>query len=52
MEEKFATYLVKNGLLTEDQLREAMREKRETGQRLVSVLNRLEMVSKANSLLS
>jgi len=50
MEEKFATYLVKNGLLSEEQLREAIREKRETGQRLVSVLNRLEMVSESKLL--
>jgi type IV pilus assembly protein PilB len=50
MEEKFATYLVKHGLLSEDQLREAMREKRETGQRLVSVLNRLDMVSESKLL--
>jgi len=44
MEEKLGAYLVKNGVLTEEQLRRAMQEKRETGQRLVSVLNSLEMV--------
>jgi type IV pilus assembly protein PilB len=44
MEEKLGSYLVKNGILSEDQLREAIREKRETGQRLVSVINRLEML--------
>ncbi|MGB3341875.1 MAG: type IV-A pilus assembly ATPase PilB [bacterium] len=50
MEEKLASYLVNNGLLNEDQLREAMRERRETGQRLVSVLNRLEMISESKLL--
>jgi len=34
MEEKFATYLVKHGILTEEQLRKAMREKKETGQKI------------------
>ncbi len=50
MEEKLASYLVNNGLLNEEQLREAMRERRETGQRLVSVLNRLEMISESKLL--
>ncbi len=44
MEEKLGAYLVKNGLLTEEQLRKAVQEKRETGQRLISILNRLELV--------
>jgi type IV pilus assembly protein PilB len=44
MEEKLGVFLVKNGLLTEDQLRQAMQERKETGQRLVSVLNSLEMI--------
>lgn len=39
MEEKLGMYLVKNGLLTEDQLREAVKEKQDTGQRLISILN-------------
>ena len=50
MEEKLGAYLVKSGVLTEDQLRTAIQEKRETGQRLVSVLNRLEMVSEGKLL--
>jgi type IV pilus assembly protein PilB len=50
MEEKLASFLVNNGFLNEDQLREAMRERRETGQRLVSVLNRLEMISESKLL--
>ncbi len=50
MEEKLGSYLVKNGVLTEDQLRKAMQERRETGQRLVSVLNNLEMVSEGKLL--
>lgn len=50
MEEKLGAYLVKNGVLTEAQLREAMRERKETGQRLVSVLNRLEMISEGKLL--
>jgi len=44
MEEKLGVYLVKNGIITEDQLRKAIQEKRETGQRLVSVLNTLGML--------
>ncbi|HEX7320770.1 MAG TPA: type IV-A pilus assembly ATPase PilB [bacterium] len=44
MEERLGTYLVKNGLINEDQLRTAIQEKKETGQRLVSVLTRLEFV--------
>ncbi|MEO0215560.1 MAG: type IV-A pilus assembly ATPase PilB [candidate division WOR-3 bacterium] len=44
MEEKLAAYLVKNNLLTEDQLRQAIQEKRETGQRLVSVLVKLGFI--------
>ena len=39
MEEKLGMYLVKNGVLTEDQLREAVKEKQDTGQRLISILN-------------
>jgi len=45
MEEKLGSYLVKNGIITEKQLREAMKERRETGQRLVSVLTGLTYVS-------
>lgn len=44
MEERLGTYLVKNNLLTEEQLREAIQEKKETGQRLVSVLVRLGLI--------
>jgi type IV pilus assembly protein PilB len=44
MEEKLGVYLVKNGIITEEQLRKAIQEKRETGRRLVSVLNTLEML--------
>ncbi|MEO0142500.1 MAG: type IV-A pilus assembly ATPase PilB [candidate division WOR-3 bacterium] len=44
MEEKLAAYLVKNNLLTEDQLRQAIQEKKETGQRLVSVLVKLGFI--------
>lgn len=44
MEEKLGVYLVKNGIITEDQLRKAIQEKRETGRRLVSVLNTLGML--------
>lgn len=50
MEEKLGVYLVKNGVLTEEQLRKAIQEKRETGQRLVSVLNTLEMISEGKLL--
>lgn len=50
MEEKLGAYLVKSGVITKDQLRTAIQEKRETGQRLVSVLNRLEMVSEGKLL--
>lgn len=50
MEERLASYLVNNGLITEDQLREAMQERRETGQRLVSVLTRLNMMSESKLL--
>lgn len=50
MEEKLGVYLVRNGLLTEEQLRKAMQERRETGQRLVSVLNSLEMISEGKLL--
>ncbi|MGB7054239.1 MAG: type IV-A pilus assembly ATPase PilB [bacterium] len=39
MEEKLGVYLVKNGLLSEDQLRDAVKEKQDTGQRLISILN-------------
>lgn len=44
MEERLGTYLVKNNLLTEEQLRQAIQEKKETGQRLVSVLVRLGLI--------
>ncbi len=50
MEEKLGIYLVKNGIITEEELRKAMREKRETGQRLVSVLTGLEFVSEGKLL--
>ncbi len=50
MEERLASYLVNNDLITEDQLREAMQERRETGQRLVSVLTRLDMMSESKLL--
>jgi type IV pilus assembly protein PilB len=39
VEEKLGVYLVKNGLLTEEQLRNAVKEKQDTGQRLISILN-------------
>jgi len=45
MEEKLGVYLVKNGIITEEQLRKAIQEKRETGRRLVSVLNTLGMLT-------
>lgn len=44
MEERLGAYLVKNSLLSEEQLRQAIQEKRETGQRLVSVLVRLGFI--------
>ncbi len=44
MEERLGTYLVRNNLLTEDQLRQAIQEKKETGQRLVSILVRLGLI--------
>uniref|UniRef100_A0A7C4TC17 Type IV-A pilus assembly ATPase PilB n=1 Tax=candidate division WOR-3 bacterium TaxID=2052148 RepID=A0A7C4TC17_UNCW3 len=44
MEEKLGVFLVKNNLITEDQLRQAIQEKKETGQRLVSVLVRLGFI--------
>lgn len=50
MEERLASYLVDSGLISEEQLREAMQERRETGQRLVSVLNRLEMIPESKLL--
>lgn len=50
MEEKLGAYLVRSGVITEDQLRTAVQEKKETGQRLVSVLNRLEMISEGKLL--
>ncbi|OGC43302.1 type IV-A pilus assembly ATPase PilB [candidate division WOR-3 bacterium RBG_13_43_14] len=50
MEEKLGSYLVQQGVISEDQLRDAIRERRETGQRLVSVLNSLEMVSEGKLL--
>jgi type IV pilus assembly protein PilB len=39
MEERLGVYLVKNGLLSEEQLRDAVKEKQDTGQRLISILN-------------
>ncbi|MGB9720432.1 MAG: type IV-A pilus assembly ATPase PilB [bacterium] len=51
MEERLGTYLVKNNLLTEEQLRQAIQEKKETGQRLVSVIVRLGLISE-NKLLA
>lgn len=50
MEEKLGAYLVKNGLLTEGQLREAVKEKKDTGQRLISVLNARNYVSESKLL--
>jgi len=50
MEERLGTYLVKSGLITEDQLRMAIQEKRETGQRLVSVLTRMDYVPESKLL--
>jgi len=50
MEDKLATYLVKNGLLTEEQLRMAVQERRETGGRLVSIITRLEFIAESKLL--
>jgi len=50
MEEKLGPYLVKVGLLTEDQLRQAVEERTKTGQRLVTVLNELNMVPEGKML--
>jgi len=50
VEEKLGTYLVKQGLLTEEQLREAVREKKDTGQRLISILNGRNYVSEGKLL--
>lgn len=50
MEEKLGTYLVKQGLLTEEQLRDAVREKKDTGQRLISILNGRNYVSEGKLL--
>ncbi len=50
MEEKLGSYLVQHGVINEEQLRNAIRERRETGQRLVSVLNSLELVSEGKLL--
>jgi len=44
MEERLGVYLVKNNLITEEQLHQAIQEKKETGQRLVSVLVRLGFI--------
>ena len=44
MEEKLGRYLISSGLLTEDQLRKAVKERRDSGQRLVSVLNSLNLI--------
>jgi len=50
MEEKLGSYLVKNDILTEDQLREAIEECRKTGQRLITVLNDLKLVAESKLL--
>jgi len=50
MEEKLGAYLVKNGLLTEDQLRDAVKEKKNTGQRLISILNGRNYVTESKLL--
>jgi type IV pilus assembly protein PilB len=50
MEDKLATYLVKNGLLPEEQLRMAVQERRETGGRLVSIITRLEFIAESKLL--
>lgn len=44
MEERLAVHLVENNLITEEQLRQAMQEKKETGQRLISVLVKLGFI--------
>ena len=50
MEEKLGVYLVKNGLLSEDQLRNAVKEKQNTGQRLISILNSHNYISESKLL--
>jgi type IV pilus assembly protein PilB len=50
MEDKLATYLVKTGLLTEEQLRMAAQERRETGGRLVSIITRMEFIQESKLL--
>lgn len=50
MEEKLGTYLIKQGLITEEQLRRAVQERRETGQRLISVMNNLNYISESKLL--
>lgn len=50
MEDKLAAYLVKHGLITEEQLRMAVEERRETGQRLVSIITRLEFIPESKLL--
>ncbi len=50
MEEKLGTYLVNSGLLSQEQLRDAVREKQETGQRLISILNSRNYVSEGKLL--
>jgi len=50
VEEKLGIYLVKNGLLTDGQLREAVKERQDTGQRLISVLNARKYVSESKLL--
>ncbi len=50
MEERLGAYLVKNGILNSDQLREALNEKRDTGQRLISILNARNYVSEGKLL--
>jgi type IV pilus assembly protein PilB len=50
MEEKLGTYLVQNNIISEEQLRDALRERRETGQRLVSVLNNLGFLAEGKLL--
>jgi type IV pilus assembly protein PilB len=50
MEEKLGTFLIKHNLISEEQLRQAIQERRETGQRLISILNNLNIISEAKLL--
>jgi len=50
MEEKLGNHLVKSGLLTEEQLRQVLRERRETGDRLITVIARLELIPESRLL--